>query len=122
MVPFTEKCKWRKRMFKSTFHKDALKKTASEFTKLPLRTTIINQLLQFLDGPENNYLEIGVRMQEENFNKIVTTNKYSVDSGVEFIENPIDFKATTDEFFKQLSDGKILDKKLAHVAFELISQ
>lgn len=112
MVAFTEKYKWGKRMFKSAFHKEALKKTSLEVTKTPLRTTIINYLLTSLNKNETNYLEIGVRIPEENFNKIIAKNKYSVDPGVEFEENPVDFKVTSDVFFQQLKEGKILDNTI----------
>ena len=117
MVLFTEKYKWGKRMFKSPFHKDALKKTALEITKTPLRTTIINFLLQSLNKQETTYLEIGVRIPEENFNQINASNKYSVDPGVEFKKNPVDFKITSDEFFEQLYEGKILNK---NIQFDII--
>jgi hypothetical protein len=51
---------------------------------------------------ETTYLEIGVRNPEDNVNKINATNKYSVDPGLEYKLNPVDFKMTSDSFFEQL--------------------
>lgn len=112
MSSFLKKYKWGKRMFKSPFHKDALIKDALEIKKTPLRTEIINYLLQSLKIQETTYLEIGVRIPEDNFDLINATKKYSVDPGVEFKKNPVDFKVTSDAFFKQVSEGKILDKNI----------
>jgi hypothetical protein len=54
------------------------------------------------------YLEIGVRNPDHNFNKIDANKKYSVDPGVEFKSNPVDFQLTSDAFFEQLEAQKIL--------------
>ena len=45
-----------------------------------------------------DYLEIGVRDPEDNYNRIKADTKYSVDPGIEFMENPVDFQMTSDEF------------------------
>jgi hypothetical protein len=63
------------------------------------------------------FLEIGVRNPSDNFNKIKCKVKYSVDPGVEFEHNPVDFKMTSDEFFEDLSNGDILNRDLK---FDLI--
>ncbi len=71
------------------------------------RTEIINFILsQFSE--ETCYLEIGIRNPEDNFNHIKANRKYSVDPGVEFRENPVDFKLTSDDFFEELNQNKIL--------------
>ncbi|MBR9914337.1 MAG: class I SAM-dependent methyltransferase [Algicola sp.] len=88
-----------------------IKKDRFEITKTPSRTQIINFLLQQFNR-DTTYLEIGVRNPDHNFNKIESKEKYSVDPGVEFMENPVDFKMTSDEFFKQLSNNQILSKDL----------
>ncbi|WP_242131691.1 class I SAM-dependent methyltransferase [Aestuariivivens marinum] len=87
-----------------------------EMSKRPLRTDIINFILsQF--SRETLYLEIGVRNPKENFNKIKAAIKYSVDPGIEFKENPVDFKLTSDNFFKELYQNKILSPD---IKFDLI--
>ena len=72
---------------------------------------MINFLLEKLNG-DKKYLEIGVRNPEANYNKINCEIKYSVDPGIEFKENPVDFKLTSDDFFNELSKGNILEKKI----------
>ena len=53
-----------------------------------------------------------MRNPEDNFNKINSKTKYSVDPGLEFKSNPVDFKLTSDGFFHELEQGKILNKKI----------
>lgn len=79
--------------------------TKTEINKSPRRSVIINHLLALTPG--TNYLEIGVRNPEKNFNRINCLNKYSVDPGVEFETNPVDYKMTSDTFFQALRGGKI---------------
>jgi hypothetical protein len=83
-----------------------------EIAKRPRRTEIINYLLELTNA--DNYLEIGVRDPKKNFVKINCKNKYSVDPGVEFEENPVDFKMTSDIFFEQLNNGQLkeIDKNI----------
>jgi hypothetical protein len=97
-----------KRYFDNHYHISAKKNTEEEIRKAPTRTEVINYLLNISKKGNTNYLEIGVRNPNHNFNHIKAKNKYSVDPGVEFKENPVDFKITSDDFFKQLRDGKIL--------------
>jgi len=80
-----------------------------EETKSVKRTDIINEILS-KKNDKTFYLEIGVRNLEDNFNLIKASNKYSVDPGLEVEVNEADFKFTSDEFFKLLSDGKLLKK------------
>lgn len=84
------------------------KLSALEKSKTPHRTDIINHFISY--KKENTYLEIGVRNPSDNFNKIKADVKYSVDPGVEFKENPVDFKMTSDVFFEKL-DAKEIDIK-----------
>jgi hypothetical protein len=77
--------------------------------KRPSRTVVINHLLSLRPG-KTVYLEIGVRDPTKNFNRIKADLKYSVDPGVEFKENPVDFKLTSDEFFSGLASGRLLSK------------
>lgn len=88
-----------------------------EMAKTPERSEIINFLLTQTKGL--NYLEIGVRDPSANFNKIVCQNKFSVDPGIEFKSNPVDFKLTSDEFFKKLSRNELNDIK-SSVKFDVI--
>lgn len=92
------------------------KQTIIEFNKKPKRSVIINKLLELTD--KLNYLEIGVRDPKKNFDKIICKNKYSVDPGVEFSLNPVDFKMTSDDFFESLNKGEI--HELSNVKFDLI--
>lgn len=90
--------------------------TQIEINKKPRRTRIINFLLTLT--PAINYLEIGVRNPDKNFNRINCGNKFSVDPGIEFEENPVDFKMTSDLFFQKLRDGKLdIDP---HIKFDVI--
>lgn len=99
------------RLLNDSYHIAGAEKSILEIKKTPLRTDVINYVLKYLNK-ETKYLEIGVRYPEENFDKIISENKYSVDPGTENFINPADFKVTSDEFFKQLSDGKILNKEI----------
>jgi hypothetical protein len=93
------------------FHIEANKLNIKEIHKQPLRTDVINYLINFL-GNKITYLEIGVRNPDQNFNLVNADIKYSVDPGIEFSENPVDFKLTSDDFFNQLREGIILDKDI----------
>jgi len=87
------------------------KKNSQEISKKPSRSEIINYLLS-LNQKATYYLEIGVRNPAHNFSHIKATNKYSVDPGLEFKQNPVDFKMTSDIFFKQLSNSEILNNDI----------
>lgn len=83
-----------------------------ELRKRPFRDELINYLLSKSVDENPAYLEIGVRNPAVNFDKINCKTKYSVDPGIEFKENPVDFKFTSDVFFHKLSNGEILSKDL----------
>lgn len=87
-----------KRVIKDKTFYRIYKISKSEGKKRGSRTEIISFLLDLIDG--NNYLEIGVRNPDDNFNRITCSNKFTVDPGVEFKKNPVDYKMTSDEFFK----------------------
>ncbi len=91
-------------------------KSEIEIAKRPRRTEIINFFVS--QTKSEYYLEIGVRDPNKNFNKIICKNKYSVDPGVEFKENPVDFKMTSDIFFENLNAKKI--DELSEVKFDVI--
>lgn len=97
-------------------YRDGLAKNEKELAKRPTRTDVINFLLKKLNR-ETTYLEIGVRNPEDNFNHIDASIKYSVDPGIEFKTNPVDFKLTSDVFFEQLKSDKILSPE---VKFDVI--
>lgn len=88
-----------------------------EKAKITLRTDIINFLLA--QTASENYLEIGVRNPDNNFNKVLSKNKYSVDPGVEFKNNPVDFKMTSDDFFSSLEKNTFCNIKNT-IKFDLI--
>jgi hypothetical protein len=83
-----------------------------ELQKKPYRFDVINFIIESLNKSETIYLEIGVRYPEANFNKINSKIKYSVDPGIEFVQNPVDFKITSDIFFEELRSGAILHKDI----------
>jgi hypothetical protein len=85
--------------------------TLIEINKTPSRTEVINFLLKQIKR-ETNYLEIGTRDPADNFNKINSANKFSVDPGVEFPDNPVDFQMTSDDFFDSLKNNRILDNNI----------
>lgn len=82
-----------------------------EISKTHSRTEIINFLLS-QSQYDTNYLEIGVRNPADNFNLINATKKHSVDPGIEFKENPVDFKMTSDLFFHKLNNNEILNNDI----------
>lgn len=87
------------------------RKSAQEKTKPGSRTEVINTLLSVQHGG-TCYLEIGVRDPGHNFNHIKADQKYSVDPGYEFKENPVDFKLTSDEFFRRLDGNEVLSNSI----------
>ena len=86
---------------------EAAKLTSTEIQKKYSRTNVINTILSY-KGNKTNYLEIGVRNLDDNFNLINAETKYCVDPGIETQLNNADFKLDSDEFFKKLSSGEIL--------------
>jgi hypothetical protein len=100
-----------KSFFNDLHYLDVQEKTRKEVSKKLSRTDIINFLLS-INQKDTNYLEIGVRNPEDNFNHIKAGSKYSVDPGLQFIENPVDFKMTSDVFFQKLSNNEVLSNKI----------
>lgn len=87
-----------------------------EQRKTPLRSDILNYFSGKIKA--KNYLEIGARNPSENFDKIICEQKYAVDPGIEFEENPVDFKMTSDLFFQKLEEGRL--KIPANTKFDVI--
>lgn len=100
-----------KLMLSDPHFQEVRKVNVLEEQKSPSRTEIINFLISSF-GRDTKYLEIGVRYPSENFNHIQAAQKWSVDPGYEAKENLADFKVTSDEFFEQLSQGRILSKDM----------
>ena len=73
------------------------------------RTEAINFILSTFDK-KTTYLEIGTRKPSHNFDHIEASTKYSVDPGVEYKKNPVDFQLTSDSFFEKLNNGEILSE------------
>ena len=90
---------------------DTIAQGQLELSKKPYRFEIINFLLEQFNS-DTTYLEIGVRNPEDNFNKINSKIKFSVDPGFENTKNPVDFKMTSDTFFEALSSNTILSKEM----------
>ena len=102
--------KWRSYL-NNPHYLDIQKKNHLEYSKRGTRTEIINFLLS-LKQNDTCYLEIGVRNPEDNFNKIKANKKYSVDPGIEFKQNPVDFKMTSDVFFQKLFRNEVLSNSI----------
>lgn len=100
-----------KRLLDDRYYRDTQEKSTVEDLKEPKRTEILNFLLS-KPGGQTRYLEIGVRNPDDNYNHIVASEKYSVDPGIEYEENPVDFKMTSDEFFELLSNNKVLSSEI----------
>ena len=100
-----------KKLLNNECYQIGREKTKLESLKIPSRTEIINYILSKASG-ETTYLEIGVRNPIRNFNHIIANKKYSVDPGIKFKENPVDYKMTSDEFFELLASNKVLPLKL----------
>jgi hypothetical protein len=102
---------WGGRLLTDSYHLKAKELNEKEMAKSPFRYDVINFLISSLNR-ETTYLEIGVRNPAHNFNKINATTKFSVDPGLEYKENPVDFVLTSDQFFEQLRAGKVLKKDI----------
>ena len=100
-----------KKFLNDPHYLDIQRKNNLEYSKSPSRTKVINFLLSLMKN-DTCYLEIGVRNPEDNFNQIKANKKYSVDPGIEFKPNPVDFKMTSDIFFLKLSRNKILSNSI----------
>jgi hypothetical protein len=109
-IPFIRYYFAGKRLLNDPYYQDGQGKSFSEMLKKPKRTEIINFLLS-KTSEETRYLEIGVRNPDDNYNHIIADEKYSVDPGLDYKENPVDFKMTSDEFYELLSNNKILSSK-----------
>jgi hypothetical protein len=94
-----------------TYYLDAQRMNRRERSKSPSRTQVINFLLS-LNYENTHYLEIGVRNPKDNYDHIKADTKYSVDPGIEFKENLVDFALTSDDFFQKLSANKILSNDI----------
>lgn len=99
----------------AVYHSEEFKRVKElnhlEIEKKPARFDIINFLLSTLKRA-TTYLEIGVRNPADNFDRINATTKYSVDPGIEYKENPVDYPLTSDEFFAQLRSGNVLKPEI----------
>lgn len=98
---------WGGRFLKDPYHQEVKKINEKEVNKEPSRTEVINFLLGTFKE-DTKYLEIGVRNPADNYDHIISKTKYSVDPGIEFKENPVDFKMTSDEFFEKLKNNEVL--------------
>lgn len=99
---------WGGRFLTDEYHIQSNKMDSVEVQKTPLRSDVINFLLKSFNRT-TTYLEIGVRNPAVNFDKILGDIKYSVDPGIEFKENPVDFKLTSDDFFDSMRKSECLD-------------
>lgn len=105
-----------KKNFHDPLFLEVQEKNRVENSKHPSRNEIINYLLS-LKKDNTFYLEIGVRNPAHNFDHIKATNKYSVDPGLEYEQNPVDFRMTSDAFYRKLSNSEIL---FSDIKFDVI--
>ncbi len=110
-IPFISYYIAGRKLLNDRAYKEALDRERTEDGKTPKRTDVINLLLS-KRVEKTCYLEIGVRNPDDNYNRINADEKYSVDPGLEFKSNPVDFKMTSDEFFERLSSGSILSSEI----------
>ncbi len=103
--------KYGRRLLNDGYYLNGQKKNKLEYIKTHTRTEIINYLLS-LYNRETRYLEIGVRNPDDNFNRIRANAKYSVDPGLDYERNPVDFKITSDSFFSKLRQKEILSSDI----------
>ncbi len=108
---------WGKLFIENALFKKSRELTEIEGNKRPLKYEVINHLLEFLEKDNSCYLEIGLRHPKDNFDKINATFKYSVDPGLECDVNQATFKMTSDEFFRLMNSGTILD---TNIRFDVI--
>ncbi len=104
------------RLINNQYYQNGEELSKLELLKSPSRTVIINYLLSKASG-KTTYLEIGVRNPNDNYNHIIADYKYSVDPGIEYKGNPVDFRMISDKFFGLLSNDKILSSE---IKFDLI--
>lgn len=97
-----------KKYSESEHHVEGAKKSRFEKKKKPLRYDLINYIIGRLNK-EIKYLEIGVRNPADNFDKINAAHKISVDPGFVNKLNPVTFKLTSDDFFRKLREGILLN-------------
>lgn len=69
------------------------------------RYDLINEVIHHFGF--KNYLEIGVADPKDCFDQVVCENKMGVDPGVEFVDNPVKYKMTSDDFFWALRAGHL---------------
>ncbi len=105
-----------KKVYSDDYFKETGELTRLENLKNPRRTDIINYFVSLIDA--QYYLEIGVRDPRKNYNRVECANKFSVDPGIEFEDNPVDFKMTSDLFFKNLKSNDLTITP--HIKFDII--
>lgn len=110
-IPFITYYSAGKRLLRDKCYQNAQNKSGFEQLKTPKRTEIINFLLSSRNE-KTSYLEIGVRDPNDNYNHVIADEKYSVDPGLEYEHNPVDFKMTSDRFYELLSSDRILSSKI----------
>lgn len=95
------------KLLNDPYYLEAQQRDQQERQKRPPKSAVLNFLLS-LFKEETTYLEIGVRNPDHNFKRIKATTKYSVDPGLEFKANPVNFPHTSDDFFEKLNKNEIL--------------
>lgn len=82
---------------------EIIQSAVNRFDTLPKRYELINAAASAIGA--TSYLEIGVGNPQDCFDRVAISRKTSVDPGVEYEPNPVDFRMTSDDFFALCNDG-----------------
>jgi len=107
LLEFLKYLRFGKAFYKSSFYETARLASVKELISEVKRYDIINFLLGKFDR-RTSYLEIGLRDPEDNFYRVQSFFKCSVDPGYEQELNMATYKMTSDEFFQAIREGEIL--------------
>lgn len=105
-----------KKILSDNIHTESKLAGILERKKIGKRTDVINHLLTLTSN--QNYLEIGVRDPNDNFNKIFCQNKYSVDPGLENEINLATFPLTSDSFFEKYFSNQL--SSISKIKFDVV--
>ncbi len=107
MFNYLKYLRFGKAFFNSSFYETTRLASLKELISEVKRYDIINYLLGKFDR-RTSYLEIGLRNPEDNYYKIQSFFKCSVDPGYEEEVNMATYKMTSDAFFDAIREGEIL--------------
>ncbi|MCR9080924.1 MAG: class I SAM-dependent methyltransferase [Cyclobacteriaceae bacterium] len=107
MLEYLKYFKFGKAFYQSSYFETVRLASLKEVLSEVKRYDVINYLLNKFDR-RTSYLEIGLRNPEDNFYKVKSFFKCSVDPGYEVKLNLATYKMESDDFFQAIRDGEIL--------------